>query len=105
MGFLGYTGAADFSETLPHLQAACSYFEETQPQVIFLLGHWNNEGLGCSEHMAVPEIHAALLQIPGCASFGRWELQVRAFYWQDCLGLTCGFLPLAPLTLVACAGV
>lgn len=71
VGFLGYTGAAEFDETLPHLQAACAYFAEAQPEVIFLLGHWNHEGLGCSKRMSVPEIRAALLQIPGCSGFGR----------------------------------
>jgi hypothetical protein len=40
-------------------------------KVIFLLGHWNHEGLGCSKRMSVPEIRAALLQIPGCSGFGR----------------------------------
>ena len=42
-----------------------------QCEVIFLLGHWNNEGLGCTKRMAVPEIHEALMQIPGCSGFGR----------------------------------
>lgn len=145
VGFLVYTGAADFDETLPHLEAACAYFAEVQPEVlqqqqhdfgfaqlttshnciffnfilqvfvlcgiaifkiacalswssdyvnerhiswilfrqldhfghepevIFLLGHWNNEGLGCTKRMAVPEIHEALMQIPGCSGFGRHE--------------------------------
>ncbi|CAK9068800.1 unnamed protein product [Durusdinium trenchii] len=71
VGFLGYTGAADFAETLPHLHAACEYFAVSQPEVIFLLGHWNNEGLGCSQGMSVPEIHSTLMQIPGCSAFGR----------------------------------
>ena len=44
-----------------------------EPEVIFLLGHWNNEGLGCTKRMAVPEIHEALMQIPGCSGFGRHE--------------------------------
>ena len=33
VGFLGYTGAGDFEETLPHLKEACSYFAQVQPQV------------------------------------------------------------------------
>ena len=32
VGFLGYTGAAEFDETLPHLEAACAYFAEAQPE-------------------------------------------------------------------------
>jgi len=48
---------------LPDLAPIC--------KVIFLLGHWNHEGLGCSKRMSVPEIRAALLQIPGCSGFGR----------------------------------
>ena len=71
VGFLGYTGAGEFDETLPHLEAACTYFAEVQPEVIFLLGHWNNEGLGCTKRMSVPEIHETLMQIPGCSGFGR----------------------------------
>lgn len=34
VGFLVYTGAADFDETLPHLEAACAYFAEVQPEVL-----------------------------------------------------------------------
>ena len=34
VGFLVYTGAADFDETLPHLDAACAYFAEVQPEVL-----------------------------------------------------------------------
>ena len=53
------------------------FFPSTRPvfsdvfKVIFLLGHWNHEGLGCGKQMSVPEIRAALLQIPGCSGFGR----------------------------------
>ena len=69
VGFLGYSGAATYEETLPNLQAACSYFAESKPEVIFLLGHWNSAGLGCSKSMSVPAIHETLLTLPGCADF------------------------------------
>ena len=37
VGFLGYTGAAEFDETLPHLEAACAYFAEAQPEACKLI--------------------------------------------------------------------
>ncbi|CAJ1440540.1 unnamed protein product [Effrenium voratum] len=67
VGFVGYSGAADLDTVRPHMEAACRYFEETQPQVIFLLGHWNKGGLGCASEMSVPKIHQRLQQMPGCA--------------------------------------
>mmetsp|Transcript_55870 Transcript_55870/g.130498 ORF Transcript_55870/g.130498 Transcript_55870/m.130498 type:complete len:294 (-) Transcript_55870:99-980(-) len=70
VGFLGYSGAASYDETFPQLREACDYFEETKPEVIFLLGHWNSAGLGCSKSMSVPSIHQTLLGIPSCAKFG-----------------------------------
>ena len=69
VAFLGYSGAASYQETFPHLQAACKYFEESRPEMIFLLGHWNSGGLGCSNSMSVPSVYDALLTIPECAAF------------------------------------
>ena len=67
VGFLGYTGAATYEETVPHLHAACKYFAVSKPEVIFLLGHWNTGGLGCGNSMSVPAVHEALLKIPECS--------------------------------------
>jgi len=66
VGFLGYSGAAQYEETLPQLHAACNYFAKSKPEVIFLLGHWNNPGDGCPNSMSVPSMYETLRTIPDC---------------------------------------
>eukprot|EP00438_Fugacium_kawagutii_P002884 Skav214392 [mRNA] locus=scaffold2495:13807:18878:+ [translate_table: standard] len=56
VGFLGFSGAAGFSEMKPYFEEACDYFAQTQPAVVFLLGHWNSGGMGCQTGMTVPEV-------------------------------------------------
>lgn len=70
VGFLGFSGAAPFDEMQPHFEEACTYFQESQPAVVFLLGHWNQVEMGCEKNMAVPETRAALLSLPECAFLG-----------------------------------
>ncbi|CAE8632029.1 unnamed protein product, partial [Polarella glacialis] len=67
IGFLGFSGAAEFKDTKPYFQQACQYFKESKPSTVFLLGHWNAEGMGARAGMAVPEVRTELLKLPECA--------------------------------------
>eukprot|EP00440_Ansanella_granifera_P028054 gb/GFBE01030478.1/.p1 GENE.gb/GFBE01030478.1/~~gb/GFBE01030478.1/.p1 ORF type:complete len:465 (+),score=107.55 gb/GFBE01030478.1/:1-1395(+) len=70
VGFLSFSGAAGFNDLKPHFQEACQYFEQSKPAVVFLLGHWNGEGMGCGSGMATPELRGELLALPGCSALG-----------------------------------
>lgn len=69
IGFLGFSGASNFDEMRPHFQEACSYFDESNPAAIFVLGHWNSDGMGCAHNMSVPVVRRELLSMPGCTRF------------------------------------
>lgn len=70
LGFLGFTGAATFEENAPYFEQACNYFAETKPAVVFVLGHWNAQGLGSRNDTTAPAVRETLLNFPGCAPFG-----------------------------------
>eukprot|EP00420_Gonyaulax_spinifera_P006514 CAMPEP_0197922694 /NCGR_PEP_ID=MMETSP1439-20131203/92721_1 /TAXON_ID=66791 /ORGANISM="Gonyaulax spinifera, Strain CCMP409" /LENGTH=463 /DNA_ID=CAMNT_0043545011 /DNA_START=56 /DNA_END=1447 /DNA_ORIENTATION=- len=70
LGFLTFSGAGSLRDSEPHFQAACDYFARAKPAAVFLMGHWNTEGLGCEKDMAVPEVREELMKIPSCAAFG-----------------------------------
>ncbi|CAJ1385044.1 unnamed protein product [Effrenium voratum] len=70
IGFLGFSGAALFSDMLPYFSEACDYFEREQPAVVFLLGHWNSKGMGCGTGMSVPAVRKELLALTSCSTLG-----------------------------------
>jgi len=70
LGFLTFSGAAKFEDNLPYFKSACDYFDRTQPAAVFLLGHWNTEGMGCEGDMTTPTVREELMKIPSCARFG-----------------------------------
>ncbi|CAE8598400.1 unnamed protein product [Polarella glacialis] len=70
IGFLGFSGAAEFNDTLPHFKEACQYFNESKPATVFLLGHWNKDNDGARPGMSVPEVRTELLKLPECAFLG-----------------------------------
>lgn len=71
IGFVGYSGAADWASTQPHLENACEFFgHQTGLQAIILLGHWDIPGMGCSVDMATPAVREAMSRMPGCQKFG-----------------------------------
>ena len=69
---MGFSGAASFAETLPHLRDACASFAAPvagvpPPRAIYLLGHWTKSGAsGCAEGMGTPDVYAQVLTLPGC---------------------------------------
>ena len=68
VGFIGFSGAHTFRESLPYFSRACDYFQAKKPVAIFLLSHWNEDDgtSGVQTMMAAPDVRAALLHVPGC---------------------------------------
>ena len=73
LGFIGYSGATGFEETKPYFEEACAFMENEQPapDVIFLLGHWNQENAGCAVDMETQDVHHAIVTMPGCSGGDR----------------------------------
>ncbi|GAB5364000.1 hypothetical protein AAMO2058_000931900 [Amorphochlora amoebiformis] len=56
LGFISYSGA--YSKDKVDISSA------------YILGHWNDDGLGCPSGMEVPSIHASVENIEGCKGLG-----------------------------------
>lgn len=65
VGFLGYSGAHTWESQAHLFREACSYFASEQPSQVYLLGHWNQEELGCEAGMDVPQLFSTL-QVGAC---------------------------------------
>ena len=65
LGFIGFSGAAAYNETLPYFEEACLFMADGggrgKPVAVFLLGHWNKENAGCAPAMETQDVHAALV--------------------------------------------
>eukprot|EP00471_Norrisiella_sphaerica_P007917 CAMPEP_0184493994 /NCGR_PEP_ID=MMETSP0113_2-20130426/27520_1 /TAXON_ID=91329 /ORGANISM="Norrisiella sphaerica, Strain BC52" /LENGTH=519 /DNA_ID=CAMNT_0026879523 /DNA_START=53 /DNA_END=1609 /DNA_ORIENTATION=- len=71
LAFISYSGAYDEAEVAPFLEESCAWLgNQTDVVSAFVLGHWNDGGLGCSKGMAVPSVRAKVERVPGCAAFG-----------------------------------
>jgi hypothetical protein len=68
IGFLGYSGGHSWEEQEDGLMEACAYFGENPPSVIYVIGHWNEPGLGCAPGMQTPAVYSKLQQVSGCDS-------------------------------------
>lgn len=60
VGFIGYSGAHSWEEQEHLFAEACGHFAQERPQEIYLLGHWNRDGLGCQPGMDVPRLFGRL---------------------------------------------
>lgn len=65
--FIGFSGAHPWQDQVAHFEAACAYAAEAQPKAIFLEGHWNDDGDGCSD-ASVPSVFSKLQGLPACAA-------------------------------------
>jgi hypothetical protein len=64
LGFIGYSGAHSQSQHEPLFAEACaSFLASPRPDVIFLLGHWSVEGLGCAPGMSTPKVFERLQKL------------------------------------------
>mmetsp|Transcript_9318 Transcript_9318/g.27382 ORF Transcript_9318/g.27382 Transcript_9318/m.27382 type:complete len:230 (+) Transcript_9318:1098-1787(+) len=71
VGFIGYSGGSSWEEMKPDFQEACAFMgSEGGPDVVVLLGHWNDRGMGCEQDMTVPAVRKEILELPGCSAFG-----------------------------------
>ena len=72
LGFIGYSGAYPLEEVTPYLQEACRWMGTLPdlPAATFLVGHWNNGGMGCEQPMDVPDLYDLVAAMPGCDALG-----------------------------------
>jgi len=67
VGFLGFSGATKWEETLPSFQKACAFFAQTKPAYVFLMGHWAVASVGVAEvNMMTPRVAKLLEKVEGC---------------------------------------
>eukprot|EP01063_Lacrimia_lanifica_P014172 TRINITY_DN20813_c0_g1_i1.p1 TRINITY_DN20813_c0_g1~~TRINITY_DN20813_c0_g1_i1.p1 ORF type:complete len:522 (+),score=168.85 TRINITY_DN20813_c0_g1_i1:53-1618(+) len=70
LGFIGFSGAYTYAETLPLLKEACAWAgEEASIKVLLLVGHWDVKGMGATKEMDVPGLYDGVKALPGCAAF------------------------------------
>eukprot|EP00929_Paragymnodinium_shiwhaense_P093833 TRINITY_DN5413_c0_g1_i11.p1 TRINITY_DN5413_c0_g1~~TRINITY_DN5413_c0_g1_i11.p1 ORF type:complete len:524 (-),score=78.94 TRINITY_DN5413_c0_g1_i11:324-1895(-) len=70
LGFIGYNGAATTAQLDPLLRQACQYFGASQPDAVFLLGHWDAKTYGCQTGSDTPDVRTRLLSMDGCSHLG-----------------------------------
>ena len=66
VGFIGFSGAHSFASQQAYFTEACTWASAANPDVLLLLGHWNNDGDGC-DGASAPEVYAQLAALPACA--------------------------------------
>lgn len=66
LGFVGYSGAYTFAEVQPYFAQACEWLGALNANATFVVGHWNDAGMGCDADMDVPDVFAAISAMPGC---------------------------------------
>ena len=71
MGFIGFSGAYTLQETMPLLKEACSWASSQSEtmKILFLVGHWDSENLGCKNEMDVPSLYEQISKLDGCDKF------------------------------------
>lgn len=70
IALMGFSGAHTFSETLPHFAEGCRWFQEQNPKVAVVVGHWDVPGDGAAEDMATPGAWKKVQVLPGCKELG-----------------------------------
>ena len=66
-GFIGYSGAHSYEETMPYILEACAWAESQSIDVLVLLGHWNTASSGCDSDMTVSAVFESMKSEPACA--------------------------------------
>lgn len=70
VGFVGQSGAHTLEESLPYMKEACAWLpKQSGLDVVILMGHWDTEDCGASDHMAMPLWYREMLSLPGCKEF------------------------------------
>jgi 3',5'-cyclic AMP phosphodiesterase CpdA len=60
LGFIGYSGAHAWESQAVLFREACEHFSFELPNALYLLGHWDEGGLGCVTGMDVPRVYERL---------------------------------------------
>lgn len=66
IGFIGYSGAHSYESMIPYFNEACSWASSANPDVVLLVGHWNQDGDGCETTATVPNVYAEMKSLPAC---------------------------------------
>jgi len=67
--FIAYSGAHKYEDSIELFDEACKWAGEENPDVVFLMGHWNSDGDGCDSDMTVPEVYLKMVnEIPSCGA-------------------------------------
>jgi len=70
LAFISYSGAYSDKEQTPFLKEACKWLgEQKDVMSAFVIGHWNDGGLGCADGMSVPQVRAKVEAIDGCGEY------------------------------------
>jgi hypothetical protein len=70
VAFIGFSNAYDWEESEPYFKNACQWIKDTNPALVFLLGHWNGQNGGCTPGMATMDAFARVQQVDGCDTLG-----------------------------------
>jgi hypothetical protein len=60
IAFIRYSGAHTYDSMKDYFTEACTWAASVNPKVVFLEGHWNEDGDGCESAATVPEVYEEL---------------------------------------------
>jgi hypothetical protein len=67
IAFIGFSGAHSWTTMTPQFEEACSWAASANPDVVLLLGHWNQDGDGCDSTSTVPNVYVQMMKLSSCA--------------------------------------
>jgi hypothetical protein len=70
VALIGFSNAYDWEDTKPYFEEACQWVKDTNPALVFLIGHWNGQNGGCSAGMATEDAFTRVKKIAGCDTLG-----------------------------------
>merc|ERR1712157_51566 len=55
-GFIGFSNNDRWGDVHDYFAEACAWAGREKPGVLLLLGHWDDNNLGCASRMATPDV-------------------------------------------------
>lgn len=69
IAFFGYSGAHSWTQLQPYARKFCAWMTNAPTvNTAVILGHWNEDNLGCTHGMSSPDVYAFMKTQPGCSS-------------------------------------
>lgn len=68
IAFIGFSNAHAAPTQQKYFDEACTWASQSNPASVVLLGHWNEDGLGCDANSSVPSVANQLIMNPLCSS-------------------------------------